>query len=104
MDDTLLYKSKRTGKSLWQQYRIYRDRFELQSWFLFHTVVVPTSEIQAVEVRPPGLIWGLKLDNCNFCHHVLLTRKSGFFKHIGFTPDDPEKFVAAGKSIMFGTD
>jgi hypothetical protein len=26
MNDGSLYKSKRTAKSLWQQYRIYRDR------------------------------------------------------------------------------
>ena len=102
MNDTSLYESKRTGKSLWQQYRIYRDRLELQSWFLFHTVIVLANEIQAVEVRPPGPIWGVKLDNCNFCRHVLLIKKSGllFTKRIGFSPDAPEKFVAVCKSIL----
>jgi len=100
MNDTLLYKSKRTGKSLWQEYRIYRDRLELQSWFLFHTVVLLASEIQAVEVRPSGLIWGVKLDNCNFCRHALLIKKSGLFKCIGFSPDEPDKFVETCKSIL----
>jgi hypothetical protein len=100
MNDTSFYKSKRTAKSLWQEYRIYRDRLELQSWLLFHTVVVPANEIQAVEVRPSGLIWGVKLDNCNFCRHVLLTKKSGFFKRIGLSPDEPEKFVEICKSIL----
>jgi hypothetical protein len=102
MNDTSLYKSKRTAKSLWQQYRIYRDRIELQSWLLFHTIVVPANEIQAVEVRPSGPIWGVKLDSCNFCRHVLLIKKSGllFAKRIGFSPDDPDKFVAMCKSIM----
>jgi len=52
MNDTPIYISKRTGKGLWQEYRIYRDRLELQSWLLFHTVVVPTNEIRAIEVRP----------------------------------------------------
>jgi len=52
MNDTPIYTSKRTGRSLWQEYRICRDRIELQSWFLFHTVVVPANEIQTVEVRP----------------------------------------------------
>jgi len=103
MNDTPIYISKRTGRGLWQEYRIYRDRLELQSWFLFHTVVVPVNEIQAVEVRPSGIIWGVKLDNCNFCRHVLLTKKSGLFKRIGFSPDDPEKFVAVCQSIMLGT-
>jgi hypothetical protein len=102
MNDTLLYKSKRTAKSLWQEYRIYGDRLELQSWLLFHTIVVPVNEIQAVEVRPSGLIWGVKLDNCNFCRHVLLIKKSGllFTKRIGFSPDDPDKFVEICKSIL----
>jgi hypothetical protein len=100
MISPLLYKSKRTVKNLWQEYRIYRDRLELQSWWLFHTMVVPAGEIQAVEVRPPGFIWGVKLDNCNFCRHVLLTKKSGVFTRIGFSPDEPEKFVAVCQSIM----
>jgi membrane protein YdbS with pleckstrin-like domain len=52
MNDTPIYVSRKTARSLWQQYRIYPDRLELQSWFLFHTVVVPADEIQAVEVRP----------------------------------------------------
>ena len=83
MNDTLLYKSKRTTLSLWQEYRVYPDRLELQSWFLLHTLVVPANEIRAVEVRPSvfsgqkGFTWGVKIDNCNLCRHVLLTKKSG---------------------------
>jgi hypothetical protein len=52
MIDTPLYTSKRTAKCLWQQYRIYRDRMELQSWILLHTVILPIDEIQAVKLRP----------------------------------------------------
>ena len=102
MNNAPIYISKRTAKSLWQEYRIYLDRLELQSWLLFHTIIVPVNEIQAVEVRPPGPIWGVKLDNCNFCRHVLLIKKSGllFTKRIGFSPDAPEKFVAVCKSIL----
>jgi hypothetical protein len=103
MNGVPIYISKRTGRSLWQEYRIYPDRLELQSWFLFHTIVAPANEIQAVEVRPAGAIWGVKLDNCNFCRHVLLIKKSGLFKRIGFSPDDPGKFVAVCQSIMPGT-
>jgi CheY-like chemotaxis protein len=101
-----LYVSRRAFKSLWQEYRIYRDRLELQSWMLLHRLVIPARDILAVEVRPScfsgrkGLIWGVKLDNCDLCRHVLLTRSSGFIKRIGFSPDDPEKFVAVCKSIM----
>ena len=113
MNDTLPYKSKRTAKSLWQQYRIYQDRLELQSWFLFHTIVVPANEIQAVEVRPPVVLadvfrgksflfafWAFKIDNADCCRHVAIEKKSGFMKRIRFSPDDPEKFAAMCKSIM----
>lgn len=76
------------------QYRVYPDRLELQSWFLCLTFVIPANEILGLEVRPPGIIGGIKLDNCNFCRHVRIRRKSGrLFKYIGFTPDDPEKFA-----------
>jgi hypothetical protein len=106
MNDTPIYTSKRTGRGLWQEYRIYRDRLELQSWCLFHTLIIPAGEILKIEVRPalftgPGAaVWGIKLDNCNLCRHVLLIRKSGVFKRIGFSPDEPEKFVAMCKSIL----
>jgi hypothetical protein len=106
MDETLIYSSKRTLKSLWQQYRIYTDRLELQSWFLLHTVVVPKNEVQAIEVRPSaltsqkGFTWGVKLDNCDLCRHVLLKKKSGLFKQLGFSPDEPEEFVEVCKSIL----
>src|ERR1017187_8905874 len=55
MHDTPLHLSKPTGKSLWQQYRIYRDRLELQSWFFLHTLVIPARDIVSVEVRPSVL-------------------------------------------------
>ena len=58
MNDTPLYATKRTARSLWQQYRIYHDRIELQAWILFHTVVVPVGEIRAIEVRPSVFVAG----------------------------------------------
>ncbi len=106
MNDTPLYQSQRTAKGLWQEYRIYRDRVELQSWFLFHTLVISAGEITSIEVRPSifsgkkGFTWGVKIDYCDLCRHVLLTKKSGLFKRIGFSPDDPEKFVTACQSIL----
>ncbi len=106
MNDAPLYASKRTAKSLWQQYRIYRDRLELQSWVLLHTVVLPTDAIRSIEVRPSifggrkGFTWGIKIDNCDLCRHVLLTKTTGLFKRIGFSPDEPEKFVEICKSVL----
>jgi len=111
MNDTPLYISKRMAKNLWQEYRIYHDRVELQSRFLFHTIIVPVNEIQAVEIRPSffsfsgrkEFIWGMKMDNCDWCRHVLLTKTRGLFKRVGFAPDEPEKFVEICKSILPGS-
>jgi len=116
MNDTPLYASTRTVRNLWQQYRIYPDRLELQSWILLHTVVLPADEIQAVKVHPSvfggwiGLtrgmkrdfrdMWGIKIDFCDLCPHVLLRKKSGIFNAIGFSPDEPEKFAEICKSIL----
>jgi hypothetical protein len=113
MNDTPIYISKRTAKSLWQEYRVCRDRLELQSWLLLHTFVVPADEIQTVEVRPPVVLadvfrgkgflfafWALKIDNADCCRHVAIKRKSGFMKRIRFSPDDAEKFVEICKSIL----
>ena len=109
MNGAPIYVSKRTAKSLWQEYRVFQDRIELQSWFPFHTLVISAGGIVKIEVRPSmfrgqkGFIWGVKIDNCDFCRHVLLTKKSGLFKRIGFSPDDPEKFVAVCQPILTGT-
>src|ERR1035437_9134747 len=108
MNGTPLYASKRTAKSLWQQYRIYRDRLELQSWILLHTVVLPIDEIQAVKLRPSvigvliGFTSGMKRDLGDLCPHVLLRKKSGLFNAIGFSPDEPETFVEICKSVLPG--
>ena len=106
MNDTPLYASKRTPRSLWQQYRIYRDRLELEAWILFHVVVVPVNEIRAIEARPSafggrrGLTWGIKLDFSDFSPHVLLSKSRGHFKYMAFSPDDPLKFVEICSSIL----
>ena len=98
--------SRRTLASLWQEYRIYSDRLELQSCILFHAVIIPAREILEIEVRPSvfsgrkGITWGIKLDNSDLCRHVLVTRKSGFWKRLAFTPDNPDEFVRICKSII----
>ena len=101
-----LYVSRRTPASLWQEYRIYSDRLELQSWAFFHTVVIPARDILEIEVRPSvfggskGITWGIKLDMADLHRHVLVRRKTGFWKRIAFTPDSPDEFVHICQSIM----
>jgi hypothetical protein len=101
-----IHVSRRTPANLWQQYQIFPDRLELQSWILFHTMVIPAREILKIEVRPSvfsgrkGITWGIKLDNSDLCRHVMVTRKSGWFKRIAFTPDNPDEFVRICQSII----
>jgi len=107
-----LYVSRRSGASLWQEYRIYGDRVELQAWMLLHTLVIPVNELLEIEVRPPVTFadlfrrrgarnaLALKIDLADIRRHVAIRRTSGLIKCIRFTPDHPEDFVRACKSIM----
>jgi len=98
--------SRRTPASLWQEYRIYSDWLELQSWAFLHTIVIPAREILEIEVRPSvfggskGITWGIKLDLADLHRHVLVRRKTGFWKRIAFTPDNPDEFARVCQSIM----
>jgi hypothetical protein len=109
-----LYVSKRSFRNLWQQYRLYADRIELR--FCVGRKVVSADDILDVEVRPPVVIGdllrgkgfarslALKLDLADFFRNVAIHRKSGWIRHIRFTPDDPDTFVQLCKSIMTKED
>ena len=104
--------SPRTAKSLWQEYRIYEDRVELECKVALQTLVIPASEILEIEVRPPLVFadilrgksfvysFALKIDFADLYPHVAIKRESGVMKNIRFTPEDPDEFVAACKIIM----
>ena len=47
-----------------------------------------------------GITWGIKLDMADLHRHVLVRRKTGFWKRIAFTPDSPDEFVHICQSIM----
>ncbi|MEW6115082.1 MAG: hypothetical protein AB1664_23335 [Thermodesulfobacteriota bacterium] len=79
---------------------------------LLSRFVIPAEDILEVKARPRFsfrdvfegkvrvLWWVIKLDWADLCEHVEIHRKSGLFKYLRFTPDNPESFVAACKSIM----
>ncbi len=91
---------------MWQEYRIFPDRLELQAWILFHTVVIPAREILEIGVRPSvfggskGITWGIKLDMTDLHRHILVRRKTGFWKRVAFTPDNPDRFACVCQSVM----
>jgi hypothetical protein len=78
------YVSPRSSRSIWQEYRIYPDRLELQCWVAFHTLVIPAEEIIEIEVRPPIVIadlfrgksflysFPLKIDGADGHRHVAI--------------------------------
>nr|MBN2277399.1 hypothetical protein [candidate division Zixibacteria bacterium] len=103
MIEKAVYTSKSTMKSLWQEYRIYKDHVE----FATHVGVVsiPFDVIVKVEVKESdlkGLLKGdlqlkgfkpaIKLDWANFKEHVVLDKKEGFCKRFLFTPEDSHEF------------
>jgi hypothetical protein len=102
---TPLYVSKRSFKNLWQEYRIYLDRIELQCWIALHTLKIPVREIADVQVRSPFSFWdllrgkasfslrGMKIDQSDLYRHIAIKRLSGLAKYIVFTPDNPDEFA-----------
>ncbi len=111
MNGKVLYKSKSTLKSLWQEYRIYEDHVE----FATHlgTVTIPFDAIESVTVRESdvkGLLKGdlqlrgfkpaLKIDWANFQEHVVLDKKEGFCKRFLFTPTNPQEFKEVLEKLL----
>jgi hypothetical protein len=98
--ETPVYTSSATKKSMGNTYTVYPDRIELRCRFPFmwKTLVVKKEDLVAIDVFKPPVIrttWrALKLDLADLKAHVGLERKSGFFKQLRFTPEDPEAFVA----------
>ncbi len=103
MTQQALYTSTCAAKSLWQEYRIYDDRVELDT--LLGTLTVPLDQVEGVEVAHSflqglrlhlrGLRPAIKLDWADLHEHVVIDKNTGLFRHVAFTPDNPEKFAAA---------
>jgi hypothetical protein len=94
--DTPIYESKGTIRSLWNTYRIFDDRIELQVRLFFTKIVIRRDELLKVDVyKPPVLrtaFWAVKLDLADLFLHVGIERSSGFFKKLRFTPTNPYEF------------
>jgi hypothetical protein len=104
MDDQPIYASNCTARNLWQKYEIFADRLELHTHL--GNFVIPLDQVKGAEVYPPVLKSlrlhlrkclpiGIKLDTTDISEHILLDKKSGFVRHILFTPENPKEFKAA---------
>ena len=103
MYDKIIYKSKSSFKSIWQEYRIYDNRLEFDTYA--GLMQIPFEQIKSITVSESeikGLLKGdlhlkdfkpaLKLDWANFVEHVVLDKNTGKIKRLLFTPDDPQVF------------
>jgi hypothetical protein len=74
--------------------------------------VIPYEDIEAIEIRPlfsagdnvrvKGFQFSfpLKIDVSDFFRHIAIKRKKGIFRHIRFTPDNPDKFLSVVQSHL----
>lgn len=103
MKEIPVYESESTAKNLWQEYRIYNDRVEIDT--LFGCMMIPFDQIERVDVSESevkGLLRGdlhlkgfrpaLKVDWANFLEHVVIDKSEGHIRRILLTPDDSEDF------------
>ena len=111
MSDEPIYVSSSTVKSLWQEYRIFANRVELDS--MFGLISIPLEHIETVDLRESdvsGLLKGdlglkdfrpaLKLDWANFLEHIVIDKSEGFCRRVLITPDDPDAFNQALKRAL----
>jgi hypothetical protein len=93
-------------RNLWQDYRIFSDRIEIQCRFLFSTFVIPFDDIEEVSLSRALAIeifrakaWKggppCRLDLASFYTHIVIRRISGLLRNIRITPDDPHLFLSA---------
>ena len=99
-----IYISKSTIKSLWQEYRIYKDHLEFET--MFGKMEIPFDEIENYQLSNSDLsdlLKGdlklknfkpaLKLDWANFLEHIVIDKSEGLVHRILFTPINPVEFI-----------
>lgn len=103
--DKPLYESRPARKSLGNAYSIFFNRIELRCRFLFFTktLVIKKEDLISIEIfRPPVIrttFWALKLDLADLNEHVGINRRTGFFKQLRFTPENPKEFIVKAREI-----
>lgn len=106
MEEAPRYRSRCTNRRLWQKYRVYDDRLELDT--RFGLMSIPFENIDAMEIRALGESGSLKgqlqlrdfrpalsLDWTNLNRHVVADRNGGWVHRVFVTPGDPAAFKNA---------
>jgi hypothetical protein len=103
-----LHVSRPTVKSLWQEYRLYSDRLELDM-HLYGPIRVQLDDIASISERPPCVVcdlargdYGLadimrtlKVDLADLNTHVTIEKSTGTWRQLRLTPDDNAAFIRA---------
>ncbi|MBI5064849.1 hypothetical protein HZA97_01310 [Candidatus Woesearchaeota archaeon] len=101
--------SERSWKSLGLKYELCSDRLRIQTLLPFYTLEIIYSDIKKVDFGYPTVFWDayikgqlskkygygariLKNDLADLCKHLVIEKKTGFFKQVRITPKSPEKF------------
>ena len=95
-ENNLIYESKGTFKSLWNSYKIFEDRIELECCFSLKKIIITRDTFLGIDVYKPPVIRttfrALKIDLADLYYHVGIERSNGFFKQLRFTPTNPNEF------------
>ena len=112
--DDPVYVSNPHRLSWRQEYRIYRDRIELEARILFRTIKIPFDKIIEIGVRPKPVAadafrrpietwWSYNNDWATFHPHVYVRRR-GWPPRIRFVPDNLDAFVTKCRELMLLRD
>jgi len=101
---------EKNWKSLYLTYEIHDDKLKIQSILPFYWYNIPFENIENLEVRSPPVIWdiikrrkeywekywlgfrSIKNDLADLSKHITVIKKTGFWKEIRITPQNPERF------------
>ncbi len=111
-----IYLSSPAEKGIGRSYAVFPDRVELVFKIIDERISIPARDLVSVTLIPGGireilvgtlkgrypimsLIWALNFDMGVFRRHILLRARKGLVRYFRFTPQDPERFVAACEAI-----
>jgi len=112
-----IYTSAAPDKSIGKSYSVFPDRVELALKIIDETISISAGDLVSATLVPGGireillgtltgrypimsLVWALTFDAGVFKRHILLRTRAGFVRYFRFTPQEPERFVAACNSIL----
>ena len=111
-----IYISNAAEKGIGRSYAVFPDRVELAFKIIDERISIPAQDLVSVTFVTGGireillgtlkgrypmmsLIWVLTFDLGIFKRHLLLRARRGLIRYFRFTPQNPERFLAACDTI-----